>query len=101
MNLDEGEGEHSDKVNFALLKSYPNPCRSEVEISFSIADESDIELEIYNLKGQKVKAHSVESRGAGIFSKTINTSDLPSGLYFYKLSSENGSSDIKKMIILK
>jgi len=101
MNLDEGEGEYDEKANFALLNSYPNPCRSEVEISFSIADESDIELEIYNIKGQKVKAHSVESRGAGIFSKTINTSELPSGLYFYKLSSKNGLSDIKKMIILK
>ncbi len=88
------------------LPNYPNPFNPTTIISFSVTQNSDfVKLEIYNVKGQKVKQlvssqlsagqHSVEWDG-----KDENNQSVTSGIYFYKLQT-NGFSQTKKMILAK
>jgi len=97
------------------MVNYPNPFNPSTTISFNLTTEilEDIELVIYNLKGQKVKDLSpslchpelVEGRGETKYNVVWNGTDdknqpVPSGTYFYKL--KNGIyTSTKKMIMLK
>ncbi len=90
-----------------LQGNYPNPFNPTTTISFSIAQMSSfVNLEVFNIKGQKVKKlvddeilpagkHSIIWDG-----RDLNGDIVGSGIYFYKLKADNFES-IKKMIILK
>jgi|GEM_PF-6317906 len=72
------------------LKNYPNPFNPITKISFALAEPSPIELNIYNLKGQKVKQliSGSYSRGTHLADwdgKDESGSDCSSGVYFYRL----------------
>ena len=97
------------------LTNYPNPFNPSTTISFSLTTEikENVELTIFNLKGQKVKdlspslchAEPVEARGENKYSVIWNGTDqnnqpVSSGVYFYKLSS--GDFELsRKMLLLK
>jgi flagellar hook assembly protein FlgD len=64
-----------------------------------------VTLEIYNLKGQKVKVFTFPNRGLGTRCVVwdgidSNNKSVSSGIYFYKVSTEK-SSAMKKMLLLK
>jgi len=89
-----------------LHGNYPNPFNPSTTISFSVAQTtSPVTLEIYNLKGQKVKKFGIRNLETGMNEITWNGSDengnsVPSGIYFYKL--KNGDFEqTKKMILMK
>jgi len=91
-----------------LLGNYPNPFNPTTTISFSVSDQQNeqIELVIYNLKGQKVKTFSnLHITQSPMQQVTWNGKDdsgnpVTSGVYFYKLKS--GEIEIsKKMLLLK
>ena len=90
----------------AMLKqNYPNPFNPETTIHFSIPVDTNVELEIYNAKGQLVKTLINEKMLRGNHSvvwdgKDENYSTVSSGMYFYKLKAAkyNGT---KKMILMK
>jgi len=103
----ETVGETGDYLIPALeLKgNYPNPFNPETDILFQIADNENIKLSIYNLKGQLVRTVFDSYLPAGHHSITWNGCDnygkqVGSGVYFYKLST-NKISKVKKMILLK
>ncbi len=89
-----------------LSQNYPNPFNPTTTISFSIKEESDIEVSIFNLKGQKIKTlinerknfgdHFVEWNG-----NNDNNKKVASGIYFYKLSINGKPIDMKKCLLLK
>jgi flagellar hook assembly protein FlgD len=94
-----------------LLGNHPNPFNPSTEISFQISDSSnDAQIEIYNLKGQKVKTFpvilsEVEGLGKKHYSVTWNGTDdagkpVSSGTYYYSLKQGN-ITDTKKMVLLK
>ena len=92
-----------------LLGNYPNPFNPTTTISFSLTTEhtENVEIVIYNLKGQKVKtfechAEPVEVRHSIIWNGTDdNNKPVSSGIYFYKLVSDGKKIASKKMILLK
>ena len=84
----------------ALHQNYPNPFNPSTKISFSLPETSKAKLSVFNHKGELVR-----SVFEGVFYKgnhdyEFNGSDLSSGIYFYKLET-NESSYMKKMIMLK
>jgi len=90
------------------LSNFPNPFNPSTTISFSISDDTEnMELIIYNLKGQKVKQFSSRSHpefieGSIIWNGTDeNNQPVSSGLYLYKLISNGKVIDTKKMLMLK
>ncbi len=90
------------------LNTYPNPFNSTTTISFHLISEQNeqIMLDIYNIKGQKVKTlvnsnlvqgnHSVIWNGINELNKPVS-----SGVYFYKLNVNGKSEGTKKMLLLK
>ncbi|MCK5051354.1 MAG: carboxypeptidase regulatory-like domain-containing protein [Candidatus Cloacimonetes bacterium] len=89
-----------------LNGNYPNPFNPITTISFSVSHmPSFVNIEIYNLKGQKVKTLINEQLAAGQHSviwkgKDDSNKSVSSGIYFYRMKSENYILS-KKMILLK
>ena len=78
---------------FKLFHNYPNPFNPTTVISYNVPQKSFVTLkEITNLVN--------ENKEAGYHSIEFNASNLPSGVYFYKIMSGN-FSEIKKMILMK
>jgi hypothetical protein len=85
---------------YELSQNYPNPFNPNTVISYSIPLPSNVKLIVYNTLGQTINTLESGYKQPGNYSINFNASDLPSGIYFYKL--EAGSfSQIKKMILLK
>ncbi|MCD4650228.1 MAG: T9SS type A sorting domain-containing protein, partial [Candidatus Cloacimonetes bacterium] len=89
----------------ALKSNYPNPFNPETSINFSIKDVGYVKIEIFNAKGQRVKAlvdvvmeagnHSVIWDGKDESGKSVK-----SGVFFYRMKTGRYTST-KKMILLK
>ena len=99
----------NDDINFKQsnisLSCYPNPFNPETTIEYSIDKDSNVELVIYNIKGQKVYSFNPEYQTKGIHKvKWSGVSDnkrpVASGVYFYQLKTET-ESRISKMLLLK
>jgi len=89
-----------------LVGNYPNPFNPTTTISFSIPNESKVEIAVFNIKGQKVKTlassefvkgnHSVIWNGVDESGKPVS-----SGIYFYKLYVSGKSESVKKCLLMK
>ncbi len=108
---DETTGINDDHDNqivqlAVLQQNYPNPFNPETKISFSLSkDVKDINLSVYNLKGQKVKTVFEGKAIKGLHELTWDGKDdnqisVASGIYFYRLNSGN-VTQTKKMILMK
>ncbi len=85
---------------FVLYQNYPNPFNPTTNISYSITKDGLVTLKVYDILGTEVADLVNEVKEAGDFSVTFNASELPSGIYFYTLTSDNFMST-KKLILLK
>ena len=88
-----------------LGQNYPNPFNPTTKIEFSIKDNSQVELAVYNIAGQKVKTLKKEVMSAGNHSviwngKDNSGKDVSSGIYFYKLNTGT-ETQVRKMVLLK
>ncbi|MBI2416394.1 MAG: T9SS type A sorting domain-containing protein [Ignavibacteriales bacterium] len=88
------------KNQFELLQNYPNPFNPATTISYSLQQQAEVNLAIYNVSGEKVAQLVVGVMAAGEHTVEWNAGNLPSGLYFCRMLS-NGFSDTKKLILLK
>ncbi len=96
-STEEGETVVKD---FELNQNYPNPFNPSTTIGFSIQNESNVKLNIYNALGQKVTTLVNRNLQAGNHNYQFDASNLSSGVYFYELKVGTQSS-IKKMNLLK
>ncbi|MCD4665389.1 MAG: T9SS type A sorting domain-containing protein [Bacteroidales bacterium] len=88
------------------LNNFPNPFNPETTISFSIPNYSNIELSIYNIKGQKIKTLAHEHYSKGEYSVIWDGEDasgekVGSGVYFYKLNVNGKTETVKKCLLLE
>ncbi len=89
----------------ALKRNYPNPFNPETSIAFDLASAGNVEINIYNAKGQKVKTLISEFKNPGSYKavwngKDSNNQNCGSGIYFYKMKSGKYTST-GKMILMK
>jgi hypothetical protein len=85
----------------ALLSSaHPNPFNSSVVISYSLPFPHHVQLEVFNIRGQKVATLLEGEQAAGAKEILWDASDMTSGLYFCKLT-VGKFSEVKKMTLLK
>lgn len=85
---------------FTLLQNYPNPFNASTIIRYSLPVKSDVQLDIYNILGQRVTTLFEGIQQAGEHRITWNATNLPSGVYFARLNSIEYSETIK-MVLLK
>lgn len=86
--------------NYKLEQNYPNPFNPSTKIKFSIPKGSFTSLKVYDVTGKEIKELLNEFIPAGTFEIEFSPESIPSGVYFYKLTS-NKFESVKKMIIIK
>ncbi len=96
----EKENRETIPSEYTLSQNYPNPFNPTTEMNFSIPVSGNTTLAIYNVLGQKVATLVNAELSAGSYKYQFDASNLSSGIYFYKLQSNNYSA-IKKMMLLK
>jgi hypothetical protein len=82
------------------MRNYPNPFNPETTISFNLPKSGEVELAVYNIKGQLVKRLVNGPVEAGQHKIVWSGEGVSSGLYFYRLTTPEGSL-INKMMLLK
>ena len=98
--------ENNEVVAISSLEgNYPNPFNPETTIAFSTKENGNISLDIYNIRGQKVRTLLNETKQAGKHTvvwngKDDNGKNVASGVFFYRMKSGKFSST-KKMILMK
>lgn len=88
------------------LSNYPNPFNPSTTIQFSIQNDSNVKLSIYNIKGQKIKILAQNKFLKGSYSLVWNGDDengqtVGSGVYLYKLYINGKIGAMKKCLLLK
>ena len=86
--------------DFALYQNYPNPFNPVTSIKFDIDQLSHVRIIIYDLLGRKLTKLFENDLRAGNYILNWNAVNYPSGVYFYRLETEEFIA-IKKMILIK
>jgi hypothetical protein len=87
-------------TSFSLYQNYPNPFNPTTSIRFDLNKSSNVKLIVYDILGKEIASLVNEKLNAGSYEVDWLASDYPSGVYFYKLVSED-FVDVKKMVLLK
>ena len=87
-------------ASFSLSQNYPNPFNPGTSINYQLPINNFVSLKIYDVLGNEVAILVNEEKPAGKYQIEFDGSSLPSGIYFYKLTS-GSFVETKKMILLK
>ena len=87
-------------ADFKLEQNYPNPFNPSTTIKYSIPEKSYVKMTFYNALGQSIKTLVNKMQEPGSYSITIDLTNQPSGLYFYRIQSDK-YTETKKLLLLK
>jgi len=104
----DGGFEYSDIVNvfvsspidYNLEQNYPNPFNPNTQIKFSISNEVQVNLSVFNILGEKVKELKNDIMKPGYYDVEFNASSLASGVYSYRIKAGD-FVETKKMVLMK
>ena len=86
--------------SFDLVSLYPNPFNSEVTIQVKVYEKGALNIDVFNLSGQRVKTLINGTLRSGSYSFNWDSNRSPSGMYFFKLT--NGETVVvRKALLLK
>jgi len=88
-------------AKFSLSQNYPNPFNPTTIINYELAKTSDVQLAIYDLLGQKLATLVSKRQPAGSHKVEWDASSFSSGVYFYRVETNNGFVQSRKLILLK
>ncbi len=86
--------------HFHLEQNFPNPFNPITQIQFSIREENDVTLTIYDILGRMVTVLMNDVLQPGQYTVSFEAGKLPSGVYIYRLQSGLQVSQ-KRMVLLK
>jgi hypothetical protein len=86
--------------SFSLGNNYPNPFNPSTKISFTIPQKGNVKLRVFDLLGREITILADGVYEAGKHEVSFDAGNLPSGVYFYNLTTAS-SSISKKMLLLK
>jgi hypothetical protein len=86
--------------SFSLAQNYPNPFNPATNISYTLNNSGKVRLSVYDLLGREIAILVNSIQNSGEYKVTFAGSDLPSGVYFYRLQTSNGVFT-KKMMLMK
>jgi hypothetical protein len=85
---------------YSLSQNYPNPFNPTTNIKYQIANNGFVTLKVYDILGNEVATLVNEKKSAGYYEVTFDASNYPTGVYFYKLTTDN-FTETKKMLMIK
>ena len=87
-------------IEFFLSQNYPNPFNPITNIQFQIPKSEFVTLKIYNILGEEIATIIQDKLPAGNYTYQVDSSDLASGLYLYRI--EAGEfQQVRKMVLLR
>lgn len=87
---------------YYLSNNYPNPFNPSTTISFGLPEQSTVSLQIFDITGKVVEQLlQNEYLPAGTYNYSFNAKNLASGIYFYRLHTNNNFVETKKLILMK
>jgi hypothetical protein len=92
------EGFVPDK--YKLEQNYPNPFNPSTSIRYSLNKSGFVKISVYDISGRVVQTLVEENQSAGNYEVTFDAADNASGIYFYRIETEN-FTETKKMSLLK
>ncbi|MBN1755734.1 T9SS type A sorting domain-containing protein [bacterium] len=95
-----GEGEIKLPESYCLDQNYPNPFNSQTSFSYAIPVSSKVTITIYNLLGETIEETIIKEQPAGRYGYQWNAAELPTGIYYYRLSARN-FSETRRMLLMK
>jgi len=96
-SIDEVE---SVPVTFSLEQNYPNPFNPSTTIKYSVPTSSLVKIKVFNTLGQEIAELVNKEHLPGNFEVTFDAANLTSGIYFYRIESDN-FVQTRKMILIK
>lgn len=94
------EEEQSVSKTFVLDQNYPNPFNPSTTISYSVPEQTEVQIKVYDLLGEEVTTLVNENKSAGQYSVRWNASSLSSGVYFYRITA-GSFVETKQMLLVK
>lgn len=85
---------------FSLSQNYPNPFNPATKIKYGLPISGNVKLVVYDILGKEIKTLVNEKQNAGTYQVEFDGSNFPSGVYFYKLTTDNYNA-VKKMVLIK
>jgi subtilisin-like proprotein convertase family protein len=88
---------------YCLYQNYPNPFNGRTVIGYSLLKNGYVTLKIYDILGKEASTLVNENLKAGEYEIAFDGNNLPSGIYFYKLTchGQEEFSDVKRMLLIK
>lgn len=91
---------------YELMQNYPNPFNPSTVLRYSMPEESNVTLSIYNTLGEKVKEVVNSRQDAGYFEVKFDAAGLSSGIYYYRFEARATQGTgyymkVRKMILIK
>jgi hypothetical protein len=96
----EKENNKELPTKFVLYQNYPNPFNPATKIKYILPEQSFVSISIYDILGKEIATLVKERKPAGNYELEFNASNLPSGVYFYRMKAGN-FVETKKMLLMK
>ncbi len=85
---------------YNLLQNYPNPFNPTTSMQFTIGSRQFVSLKVYDILGREIETLVNEEKPAGEYEVEFDGSNLPSGIYFYRLKAGE-FTETRKMVLLR
>jgi hypothetical protein len=85
---------------FALRQNYPNPFNPATKIEYAVSARQWVSLKVYDVLGKEVATLIDERKPAGFYRVEFEARDLPSGVYFYKMTAGEFAA-VRKLVLLR
>jgi hypothetical protein len=83
-----------------LLPNYPNPFNPSTTISYVLSSVSQVSLKVFDMLGREVAMLVNEQKSPGKYTVQWNAKVMPSGIYFYRLTTKQ-FTQVKSMLLIK
>ncbi|MBL4656113.1 MAG: T9SS type A sorting domain-containing protein, partial [Bacteroidia bacterium] len=83
------------------LQIYPNPFSNNTTVHYSLSKESNVILRVFSINGELVKIIDEGNKPQGAHNYYLSSGDLPPGSYLIQLTTQEGASETKKIILTK
>ncbi|MBS1493070.1 MAG: T9SS type A sorting domain-containing protein [Bacteroidetes bacterium] len=85
---------------FSLKQNYPNPFNPVTKINYELRTAGFVSIKVYDVMGKELSQLVNENQTTGSYEVTFDGTNLPSGVYYYRIETE-GFSEVKKMNLVK
>ncbi len=93
------DGENALPKSFALDQNYPNPFNPRTTIQYALPKKQHVSIKLYNTLGQQVMTLVDNEHSAGYYNVQLDGSSLGSGIYFYRIISDDFTATRKLLLV--